>query len=239
MEYDGPRTSQGIIDYMREKADPNWKPPPESVITLTKDNFDDTIKKENLILVEFYAPWCGHCKRLAPEYERAAKQLLKLPKPIRLAKVDGTTEKELAEKYEVSGYPTLWLFRNGKKYKYNGPREEVGIVSYMKEQLISPSKLVTSVEQLKKLLSPSWPTIVGLFDKESPNVLFDTFIDAGYNERERNFNFLHITDQKLISELKEKVNSVVLFQAEWFHSKYEPSRYRLPLVRRAVEVINN
>lgn len=215
---------------MRERADPNYKPPPESVITLTASNFNTTIQNEDLILVEFYAPWCGHCKQLAPEYERAAKQLLTLPKPIKLAKIDATAEKELAEKFSVSGYPTLLLFRRGKQYKYTGPREEAGIVSYMKEQLILPSKLVSSVEQLKKLLSPNWPTIVGFFEKESSNELYEVFIDSAYSERERNFKFFHITDQKAINELKEKVNSIVLFQAEWFHSKYEPSRYRLPLV---------
>lgn len=47
----------GIINYMKERSDPNWKPPPESVITLTEANFDEITKKEELMLVEFYAPW--------------------------------------------------------------------------------------------------------------------------------------------------------------------------------------
>ena len=46
-----------MINYVLERSDPNWKPPPESVITLTKDNFDEITKKEDLMLVEFFAPW--------------------------------------------------------------------------------------------------------------------------------------------------------------------------------------
>ena len=47
---------------MKEQSDPNWKPPPEEVITLTKDNFAEVTSREDLMLVEFYAPWyaCNH-----------------------------------------------------------------------------------------------------------------------------------------------------------------------------------
>ena len=49
--------SPGIVRYMKEQSDPNWKPPPEAVLTLTTENFDETVDNADIILVEFYAPW--------------------------------------------------------------------------------------------------------------------------------------------------------------------------------------
>lgn len=93
-----------------------------NVISLTKDTFDDFVKEHDLVLAEFFAPWCGHCKALAPKYEEAATELK--GKDIPLVKVDCTAEEDLCRNYDVDGYPTLKVFRGPDSHKpYGGARQ--------------------------------------------------------------------------------------------------------------------
>ncbi|KAG5934164.1 hypothetical protein E4U53_000755 [Claviceps sorghi] len=117
---------------------------PSDVYQLTEKTFDDFIAANPLVLAEFFAPWCGHCKALAPEYEKAATTLKE--KDIKLVKVDCTEEAELCQKQGVEGYPTLKVFRSvDTSSPYNGPRKAAGIVSYMiKQSLPAVSSLTKS-----------------------------------------------------------------------------------------------
>jgi protein disulfide-isomerase A1 len=93
-----------------------------NVLALTGETFAEFIKEHPLVLAEFYAPWCGHCKALAPKYEEAATELKS--KDIPLVKVDCTEEEELCRTYEVDGYPTLKVFRGPDSHKpYGGARQ--------------------------------------------------------------------------------------------------------------------
>ena len=108
------------------------------VIELTDDNFDDLIfNDDSMWLVAFYAPWCGHCKKLLPEWESAATQLRGT---IKLAKIDATAHQKMAQRYQIQGYPTIKIFspgkgNNKKTEEYQGPRDTAGIVQYALDKL--------------------------------------------------------------------------------------------------------
>jgi protein disulfide-isomerase A1 len=95
-------------------------PSEEGVLVLTDETFSHALEHHPTMLVEFYAPWCGHCKTLAPEYAKAAQTLEKSDLQVKLAKVDATVNKAVAEKFEVKGFPTLVFFKNGVQSEYTG-----------------------------------------------------------------------------------------------------------------------
>lgn len=126
------------------------------VTVLTVGNFErEVIMNEDMWIVEFYAPWCGHCKQLAPEWEKAATEL---KGTVKLAKVDTTVEKSLGEKYEIKGFPTLKVFPPFDKEKpvdYSGGRTAPEIVEaaleYHSDLSIIPSIVeLTSIEVYQK-----------------------------------------------------------------------------------------
>lgn len=103
----------------------------DDVMVLTDANFDEAINGNEFILVEFYAPWCGHCKKLTPEFAGAAKTLKAAEKPVALGKVDATENKECSGKFEIKGFPSLKFFNNGTAIDYNGGRTNAEIVSWV------------------------------------------------------------------------------------------------------------
>ncbi|KAM8732076.1 protein disulfide-isomerase A4 [Acanthopagrus schlegelii] len=226
VDYDGERSEKAIVARVKEVAAPDWKPPPEATLVLTKDNFDETVNEADIILVEFYAPWCGHCKRLAPEYEKAAKQLSQRSPPIPLAKVDATVENEVASRFGVTGYPTLKIFRKGKVFDYNGPREQHGIVDYMSEQAGPPSKQVQAGKQVQEIIKDGDDAvIVGVFSGEQDDA-YEIYIEACHALRE-DFTFRHTFSSEVSKLLKASPGQIVIVQPEKFRSKYEPASHTL------------
>lgn len=139
-QYGGENTQAGIIKWMADPGPPKeqeqesaWSDIESDVEHLTEDTFDEFLQTHSSVLVMFYAPWCGHCKKMKPEFTDAAAALQTQNIDGYLAAVDATKEVKLGERFKVSGYPTVKYFKDGEfLWDYNERKKEQ-IISFMKD----------------------------------------------------------------------------------------------------------
>ncbi|KAL6621300.1 hypothetical protein ACP70R_033732 [Stipagrostis hirtigluma subsp. patula] len=158
-KYEGQRTAEALAEFVNTEGGTNVKMAaiPSSVVVLTPETFDSVVLDETKdVLVEFYAPWCGHCKHLAPIYEKLAS-VFKLDEGVVIANLDADKYRDLAEKvclaelllpdsqenqrssakrYGVTGFPTLKFFPKGNKAgeEYDGGRDLGDFVKFINEK---------------------------------------------------------------------------------------------------------
>ncbi|XP_015599675.1 protein disulfide-isomerase A3 [Cephus cinctus] len=194
----------------------------EDVFEWTDDDFAPELERHENTLVMFYAPWCGHCKRLKPEYAKAAELLRGNEPPITLAKVDCTEGgKSTCNKYSVSGYPTLKIFAKSELVNdYNGPREAAGIAKYMKAQVGPASKELTGEDCQKAFLDSDEVGVIGYFEKDD-SPLAASFHAVSKKLREK-VRFAH-TSAKALLEKEGYKNNIVLYRPKILHNKFEAS----------------
>ncbi|CAO1633660.1 unnamed protein product [Parajaminaea phylloscopi] len=137
-EYKGPRDLDSIVAFINEKTGAKGKPkqpPPPAAKQLTATNFKDIVLDATKnALVEFYAPWCGHCKTLAPVYESVAK-VFDNDDDCVVAQMDADNadHRHIAEQYGVQSYPTIKFFPKGstEPEAYQGGRSEAAFIDFL------------------------------------------------------------------------------------------------------------
>jgi len=146
-EYSGGRTAEDFIAFFNQKTGSKLFIPrePSDVVDLTSANFDKIVKDSTKdVLVEFYAPWCGHCKKLTPEYEKVGATYKSDPSIV-VAKMDSdnAANKAVSAKYGVSGFPTIkWFPKTNKDgEEYNSGRSAEDFVKFINEKTGSQRQL--------------------------------------------------------------------------------------------------
>jgi protein disulfide-isomerase A1 len=124
----------------------------DEVLVLNDDNFEQTIGGTNPVFVKFYAPWCGHCKALAPEYIKLAETVKQENLPFVIAEIDATTSPNMARKYGISGYPTIKFFLNGLAIDYNKERKIDAMIEFMKKKSAPASEELKDAAEVKAKL---------------------------------------------------------------------------------------
>lgn len=138
--YEGENNKDGIVNFMKNPGkapekpkDPEWSEVSSDVVHLTDASFNSTIQEEESVLVMFYAPWCGHCKKMKPEYINAASMLKEQSIPGVLAAVDATKHREVADRFKITGYPTVKYFKDGEFAFDANVRTAEKIVEFMQD----------------------------------------------------------------------------------------------------------
>lgn len=168
--------------------------------SLTSSNFDDFVKENQYTLIAFFAPWCGHCTALEPEFKETCAELAKFTPKVNCGSVDATENMELAQQYGVSGYPTIKFF-NGidNVQNYSGARNKEAFLKYITKLTGPAVQIASSEEEIKTLFAPLSSAFVGRFtSKESAE--FTMFEKVANGHREHNYGFIAFFqsgDQKL------------------------------------------
>lgn len=182
------------------------------MLVLKKSNFEEALKAHPNILVEFYAPWCGHCKALAPEYAKAAGLLKGEGSAIRLGKVDATEETELAQEYGVRGYPTIKFFKGGEKAspkEYSAGRQADDIVTWLKKRTGPAVATLDGVTGAESLIADNEVAVIGFF-KDAQSAEAQAFEKAA--ESIDDVPFAMTSDDAVYSKYEVTKDGVVLFK---------------------------
>jgi len=139
IDYDSKRDLESLQTFIKEQSGTKAKVKkelPSKVVVLGDFNFDDVVNGDKNVLVEFYAPWCGHCKALAPVYEALAHTFAS-EEDVVIANLDADAAngKETARKFDVTGFPTLKFFPKGstEPIPYDGSRTEAAFVKFLND----------------------------------------------------------------------------------------------------------
>jgi protein disulfide-isomerase A6 len=134
-DYNGGREAADIVEWINKQAGSKARiaKAASAVEVLSPGNFDSIVLDSTKdVFVEFYAPWCGHCKRLTPIWEKLAG-VFKGDSNVVIANVDADAHKDLGSKYGVTGFPTLIYFSKSDKSgeRYSGARELTDLVAHV------------------------------------------------------------------------------------------------------------
>lgn len=119
------------------------------VTVLNTDSFKEHIETNEYVLVKFFAPWCGHCKKLAPHYEKLSTEGVK---GVSITEVDATIDTQLAKDFDVKGYPTMKWFINGTEYDFKGGRDFDTMNSFLKKATGEWAAFIETQDHLNSFL---------------------------------------------------------------------------------------
>lgn len=175
------------------------------VVILDDSNYTAFIQQHPYVFVQFYAPWCGHCKSLAPEYETLGES--SVGKDYVIAKIDATVAEKTAADLKVEGYPTLKFIVNGFAIEYSSGRTAVDIQKWIELFFVSEVKTLTEGEIKDKIGTEDFLLIQGASSEQLKVLKVANFVDNSvqyYHVSAGQFKItLHLKNSKIFDFVGE------------------------------------
>ena len=137
--YTGEETPEGIAEWINDRTGAGLvaKLKENMLVPLTDTTFDPVLQSVSMgIVVLLHAPWCGHCKRVMPTFNKLADELRQLRAKVLITTVDATAEKTIGRKFKVEGYPTImYVDKYGGHVEYSGDRSLESLTEFTYKQI--------------------------------------------------------------------------------------------------------
>jgi protein disulfide-isomerase A1 len=167
----------------------------ESVYVLEDSNAANFISQNNIVFVKFYAPWCGHCKQMAPAFSDLGKKYNVDGSLVKIAKLDATVQKEFAGQHRIQGFPTIKLFIGGNPVDYQGERTVEAMTSFIEKKSNFQVNFINQPSEVEAFSSKKLALlfVVPQEDKENIKVFtsicanFET-VDCAFTDSKKNTN---------------------------------------------------
>lgn len=150
-------------------------PSKDGVMILTSETIDEAIKTYPRLVILFFAPWCPHCKSFYPEMALAAQSQEMEKMKVKFAKLDVDYHTSIAEKFQISGMPTIFFFNNGEKIDYDGGRDKDSIIEWFYKKLISKTHPIKSLEDIKQYEKPKKHRFIYFGEDKEKIEKYETF----------------------------------------------------------------
>lgn len=218
-------------------------PEEEGILLLDSANFIIALKIHKILLVNFFASWCQHCKAFEPIFSELGQTMINHKFKTRLAKIEGSQNQEISAQFQVNSFPTLKLFFNGKAIDYSGRKNKSEILHWINSKFESLPRPLSNQKEIDDLMSDK-PSLVYFFpdgDEKANDILELVSLDV------EGIDIYYSHEKELITRFKSRISeyTLVMFRSfdngpKIFSSEYLSSSekikdfvetYRHPAVR--------
>ena len=186
----------------------------DDIMVLTDINFQRALDENTLLLVDFYAPWCGHCKELAPKFAEAARILKDKNSEIKLAKIDSTSHAQVARRYGIADkvHPIIKFFRSQHAIDYNGEKSSEAIVNWVERKALPALTQLPTLEDVQEFVVKHEIALIGFF-RDQRSWAVNNLVAVAEKMDGYGFEFGVTSDREVFDSYGVKNDDIVMFKA--------------------------